>query len=79
MTNTKDVIEKIVEEAIQKFGEHCHSIRIFVTYPSDDGKNETCGYTKGSGNIYAQIGQTKEFTVEQDEYVKVYVRNKVKD
>lgn len=72
----EDIVEKLIEEAIQKLGEHCQSIRIFVTYPSDDGTNSTKGHTKGSGNLYAQIGQVREFMVEQDEYVKEYIKSK---
>lgn len=40
------------------------SVRIFITYVGPDGNSY--GYSFGVGSYYAQIGQVKEWVVEQD-------------
>jgi hypothetical protein len=65
-------IELLIKELSAKLAEHCQSVRVFVTYPSDDGESNTCGYTFGNGNLYAQLGQVNEWLTEQAQNIKTY-------
>lgn len=72
MDESEKEIVRLTDEYIQKVSEHCQSVRIFLSYPTDDGTRNFRGRTIGSGNIYAQIGQVREWALEQDQNVKTY-------
>lgn len=57
-------IEKLVQDAANKIGEHCDSVRIFVTFPSAS-PGHTASYTYGSGNVYATQGHVQDWLWEQ--------------
>jgi len=76
MTNSE--AEELVRKAVSALGEHFDSVRCFVTWPSDDGQQNTKSYESGTGNFYAQYGQIKEWCAMQDEYQRIHAR-KVSD
>lgn len=72
MSAEHDHITKLADDLVAKLGEHCDSVRVFLTIPTEGG--ETTSYSVGNGNIYAQIGLVKEWCVRQDEYVRSNAR-----
>ena len=50
------------------------SVRIFVTWPSDDGNQTTRSYESGTGNFYAQLGQVAEWLSMQEEFQRDHAR-----
>lgn len=60
-------IKAMVELFANQLHEHCDSVRIFVTYPSNDGEPNTHAYTTGKGNFYAQLGQVIEWVTLQEQ------------
>lgn len=71
---TREELEKRVQSFVDQLGEHVDSVRVFVTFPTLDGKPHTAGLTVGIGNFYAQQGQIQEWMVTQDERVRDHVR-----
>ena len=63
-------IKQLVSDAAMRLGEHVDSVRIFVTYPSNNGDNDTHSFTNGAGNIYAQQAQVREWVLIQDQLVR---------
>lgn len=70
----KDDLEKLVDECVSRLAEHCDSVRIFATRPSDDGSGSTGYITRGSGNYFAQAGVIREWITVQDERTRQVVR-----
>lgn len=66
-------LTKLVDDACSDLSEHFDSIRIFVTMPSETS-NHTANYSAGRGNIYAQIGQVREWLIRDDERTRVQER-----
>lgn len=67
---TKEEIKKLVDDHVSQIREHVDSVKVFVTFPTDDGTGETAGYESGSGNFYAQFGQINEWLNIQRQYQK---------
>lgn len=63
----------MIDEAALKLGEHCDSVRVLCTFPTEGGV--TRSYTVGNGNIHAQIGLVKDWVIRQDEYTRTNARN----
>lgn len=64
----REILEKLVEQACDQISEHALSVRILVTYQTEDGEANSASLTEGRGSIYAQIGQTQEWLDAQREY-----------
>lgn len=65
---------ELVKVKAAELAEHFDSVRIFVTKHSGE-KEMTSAYTHGVGNIYAQLGQVKDWKVEQDELTRGNARS----
>ncbi len=72
----KDDLALMVDEFAAKLGEHCDSVRIFVTRPSPDDSTKTQSYEQGSGNFYAQFGQINEWLAMQRTYMAIEARRR---
>lgn len=70
---SEDIL-KMVEDIASKLAEHVDSVRIFVTKTGDGSTSNSGAITTGRGNLYAQLGQVKEWILTQDEYVKENAR-----
>lgn len=57
-----------IAEMAKELGEHCDSVRIFITAQDENGL--TSGIDTGYGNLYAQIGQVQEWMTIQDQYAR---------
>lgn len=66
MADNEQEIDRIVQEFLDRAGEHCESIRVFMTYPKDGGE-ESVFHTVGSGNYYAQLGQVFHWLTMQEQ------------
>lgn len=55
-------LKQRIETLVKDLGEHCESVRIFVTYPGDDA-GQTGSFTFAAGNYYASRGQVDEWLV----------------
>lgn len=75
---TPPEIKRIVSECVTRLSEHCDSVRIFVTSPSNDGSGCTDDLSDGAGNFLAQRGQIRDWMLRQDEYVKEHAKRNVK-
>lgn len=64
--------EQILEEMVEKLGEHFDTVRIFATTAENA---EAAAYTTGTGNFYAQMGQIREWLIMQEERAKVKIRS----
>jgi hypothetical protein len=66
-----DRIRSHVEQLLLRYD----AVRIFVsrTRPTGGG-TETIAFSDGGGNLYAQVGQTREWLTAQDERVRQHVR-----
>lgn len=71
-------LTKLVDDACVNLSEHFDSIRIFVTMPSEKPFN-TANYSNGRGNIFAQIGQVREWLIRDDERTRVHERENSQD
>lgn len=69
--NERERIIKLVDDAASSLLEHCDSVRIFVTMPSQDTALNTASYSSGRGNYHAQVGQIKEFIIRDDERIRI--------
>lgn len=67
----------MIDEVALKLGEHCDSVRILCSFPTESGI--TRSYTVGNGNIHAQIGMAHEWITRQDEYVRSNARKEDED
>ncbi len=65
----KDLAE--LERHVAQLGERFDTIRIFATTHSG---SETFSSTSGGGNLYAQLGQVREWLIRQDEMAKCNAR-----
>lgn len=61
-------IKARVDAVAKQLGEHCDSVRIFVTIPTEAGIS--AGMTSGCGNLYAQYGQIHEWVIMQNQYAR---------
>jgi hypothetical protein len=66
----KEALCKMVDDHVAQIREHVDSVRIFVTWDTDDGQSNTGGYDSGKGNFYAQQGQIEEWLTIQKQYQK---------
>lgn len=64
-------ITDLVEKVASSLGEHCDSVRVFVTARSESDADNWVAYSEGRGNIYAQIGQVSEWLQRQEERVRI--------
>lgn len=71
MNNEVQQISALVEDFASRLAEHGDSVRIFITKQSDEGASGTLAYTTGRGNLYAQIAQTREWIMRQDQLNKL--------
>lgn len=68
--------KELLESCVNKLSEHCDSVRIFVTFPTNDGERDTAAMDSGSGNFYAQYGQITEWLDIQRQYQRNWaIRN----
>lgn len=67
-------LEGLVEQTVAKLREHFDSVQLFVSKATDDGKRDTEGFSVGSGNWYARIGQIDEWMQMKKEQTKLYIR-----
>lgn len=70
--------QKAVDELVSKLLEHFDSVRIFVTR-HDGAERETEAYDSGGGNLYAQLGQIREWNVLQDQFARTYADQKQRE
>lgn len=66
----------MVDDHVAQIREHVDSVRIFVTFDSDDGTSETTAYDSGKGNIYAQQGHIQEWLTINKQYQKNFAIRK---
>lgn len=67
MSNNTDHITKACDEFRDKILEHVDSVNIMVTF--HNGCTESTGsYETGGGNLYAQLGQVREWLDIQEQY-----------
>ena len=64
-----------VDELVAKLLEHFDSVRIFVTRHNGQD-SETQSYDSGGGNLYAQLGQVREWLTFQDQYARSFADKK---
>lgn len=65
----------MVDEAVAKLLEHYDSVRIFVT--RQVGATATTeSYDSGGGNLYAQLGQIREWQEFQTQYAHSFAAKK---
>ena len=77
MSSNDDLKARLLR-IVQDLGEHCESVRIFVTV--QNGGGETAAMDFGSGNFYAQLGQIQEWIAIQDQYQRNWAtRHDLKD
>ena len=62
----QEPVRKMMADMLSQLGEHCDSVRIFVTHHRG-GEETTYACTLGAGNYYAQLGQVKQWLEAQDE------------
>lgn len=67
-------ITKRIDRCLHELGELCESVRIFVTYQTEDGEAVSSGHTAGCGNEYAQLGQIQEWLDTEREKTKLRAR-----
>lgn len=69
-----DQLKRRLEEMALELGEHCDSVRIFVTLPTEQGIS--VALDSGVGNLYAQLGQVREWLCIQEQYQRNWaIRN----
>lgn len=78
-THPRPEVEELVIRSVNQLGEHCQSVRIFVTYQTEDGNANTVGFEYGSGNIYAQHGQIQQWLDMQREFSRIQARKEVEE
>lgn len=71
-------LQKQIDDFAARLMEQCDSVRIFVTC-HDGGKELSQAYDTGAGNLYAQLGQVREWIVFQDAYCAEYAARKQRD
>jgi hypothetical protein len=76
---TRPELEKLVETHVLALREHVDSVRIFVTLDSDDGLSETIAVDCGRGNMYAQLGQVREFCDYMEELTRLEAKKSEED
>ena len=67
-----EYLEGRICQMAEELGEHCESVRIFVT--RRDGSS-TGGFTIGKGNAYAQRWQVAEWLNKQNEQDRIEQRS----
>lgn len=76
---TNEELQALLKKHVAALSEHCDSVHIFVTVPTDDGSQNTKACDEGAGNFYAQFGQISEWLDIQREYQRVWARDHAKD
>lgn len=75
---TPEAFREYLVKLANELGEHCDSVRILCTLPTEGGI--TAGVDAGFGSIYAQIGHVQEWLTIQDQYVRNHaIRKDAKD
>jgi len=69
----KQRLLKVLKDTCAKLGEHFDSVRIFATRHDPETEN-TYALDWGTGNIYAQLGQVRDYVIDADERVREGVR-----
>lgn len=77
--DSRSEAERLVQQAVMSLGEHCVSVRIFVTYQTDDGESNTIGFEHGCGNLYAQHGQIQQWLDMQREFSRIQARKEANE
>lgn len=77
----KDVLKakKMVDRVAADLGEHFDSVRIFVTWPTDDNISRTLSYVGGYGNYYASKGVVLTWLDMESEEDKEFQRKKTQE
>lgn len=71
---TNDELKLRLDNIAKELGEHCDSVRLFVTIPTERGIS--VAMDSGCGNIYAQLGQVREWLCIQNQYQRNWaIRN----
>lgn len=73
---TRDESIALVNKHASLLGEHFDSVRVFVTWPSEESCQRTLAYDTGRGNFYASYGLVREWICIQDEYQRTWARRK---
>ena len=75
---TREALEKLVEEAVDRLAEHFDSVRIIAT--KDDGPGGTSRHiTRGAGSYYAQIGSVRNWLISEDAYTAERAAQRVRE
>ena len=73
-------MKRRVEQAASALIEHFDSVQILVTRHCDDGTRDTAAFECGLGNLYARLGQVREWLRIQDQYQRNWaIRKDAKD
>lgn len=72
---SNDLEMAVIDDALQKIGEHFDSVHIFCTRYENPNGETTC-VNKGTGNWFARYGQVADWMVKQDENTREETRNK---
>lgn len=73
MTN-KERDLALVDQAVERLGEHFDTVQIFVTRHDQGEEDGTVSCIKGSGNYYARLGLVNEWLTKEDEKTREYMR-----
>lgn len=71
-------IQELLDKAAQDLSEHVDSVQIFCTLHQGDA-TVTAAYDSGSGNIFARIGQIKDWVIRQDQFTKTHADIRQRD
>jgi hypothetical protein len=72
-------VDRLVDEALTKLGEHCDSVQIFCTITGSDGDGTTRSIERGAGNWYARYGQVVDWLVAKREETRNSTRDESDD
>ncbi len=67
---TGEELDALIVKHAAQLREHVDAVRIFVSVDPEQGESTTLSATTGSGNLFAQLGQVKDWIIEQDEITK---------
>jgi hypothetical protein len=68
--------EAVVAQCVSMLGEHFEAVQVFASSTSDDG-GWTESIFKGSGNLWARIGQTQRWLHYQEETTRIECRQEM--
>lgn len=69
---TDHEIHKILVTHVAQLQEFFPSVKIFVTY-HDAEEHTTSAHSAGGGNFYSQLGQVREWLIQQDHRSRLFI------